>query len=330
MLALTFCLALAAPLQSDTGLPVLEAREFAPHSTPIRHLRSDAKGTQLFTVEGPGAPEGDSQRQYSPLRAWDVKKEKLLREQQLLGPGIVALDVGDERIATTYGKVVVETNDVESGKKGGGVGGPNLMANSTALVSDPKDRWVWLGTDQGGVTRLNPKDVKGWSQRGVKNGGVTALALDEAGKKLAIGGRDGTVRFVDPVGCQVDDKRSFEVFEDAVATLRYDGKGKRLAVGSSEGGLHVIDEARGKLQLELVGHEAALCAVAFDPKNKQLASGDVSGRVLLWDLKSGEQLATLQCEATGPVAGLVFVGKGETLVGTSGGSSLLAWDLSQL
>ncbi len=325
--ALYSVLALTAPAQDP--VPELVPVEIMEHGNQIVHLALGPKGKTLVTVEAPVMNKADK-RSSCVMRAWDLKSEKQLWEASLTAPRIVDMGVGTDMIATNVGMGMFEEYKLKDGERVGGIGGPGATSTFLCIAVDPKDRWVWMGSKQGGLVRLTPGNVNGWSKRGVDNGGTYSLAMDSKGKQLAIGGKDGSVRFANPVGAQVDEKKVFEVHKKAVTALTYDSKGRKLVVGSKGGELCMLEASKGKRTFDLSGHEDEIRSVAVDPKREWIASGDKDGVVLLWNYKGGEPAAKLMGEAEGPVADLLFIDKGKRLIGTRGGNRILVWDLSDL
>ena len=70
-----------------------------------------------------------------------------------------------------------------------------------------------------------------------------------------------------------------------------------------------------------------LCtSIAFSPKGDILASGSVERVVKLWDIRTGDCLATLEGHEY-PVLALAFSPDGNELVSGSGDTTLMTWDL---
>ncbi|MBY8997916.1 MAG: WD40 repeat domain-containing protein [Candidatus Thorarchaeota archaeon] len=70
-----------------------------------------------------------------------------------------------------------------------------------------------------------------------------------------------------------------------------------------------------------------LCtSIAFSPKGDVLASGSVERVVKLWDIRSGDCLATLEGHEY-PILALAFSPDGNKLVSGSGDTTLMTWDL---
>ena len=112
------------------------------------------------------------------------------------------------------------------------------------------------------------------------------------------------------------------------------GCGASASNGQPAGGeIRVIDLKTGKEQATLKGGLVWVWAVAFSPDGKNLASADVYGNVVLWDLAQGKRKKTLQSfnarmrekDINGAYA-VAFSPDGDTLAaGTVQGLKL--WDL---
>jgi WD40 repeat protein len=107
--------------------------------------------------------------------------------------------------------------------------------------------------------------------------------------------------------------------------LTYSPDGSLLAssIGTDQGKLRfsvqLWDAERGTQTKLLAGHEADVCALAFDPSGNRLASGDRDGAVILWDVQSGRVLRR-EKEGSSPVVSVVFQDRGcHLLVGLDQG-----------
>ncbi len=307
-----------ASLALPADLVELKPESFAAHDAPVWTIASDAKGKRLFTMTQAGAVSEWSFK--SDDFAWTSEPDRL---GQLEGANPdLHLSIGDE-VATRTGAgpiAAYKTIHLEDGAVTQGGAAPmnptaGVGGSAGAILTDPKDRWVWLGSSDGTLARLTIDSFSGWSRRAVKNQGVTALALDPKGNDLAVGGADGTVRFVGNKSCDVDEKAVFEGHESAVTVLAWHPKGKLIASADGGGQIYLRDRRSGKTRraLEVPGQE--ITCLSFHPKGTWLAAGDGSGNVWIWSAKSGDLLAkTTIGDGSKKVTGLVVLEGGKRLV----------------
>ncbi len=195
----------------------------------------------------------------------------------------------------------------------------------TTVVADPKGKWVWLGLARGVMSRVTPKDIQAWSNRVMNNEGVSCAVIDPKGKKIAVGGEDGSVRFLDHSGASVDKKKVFEGREGAVSALAWGSKGKSLFVGTHKGTLARIAASNVKVKWQVQASEGRIHALAVHPKGDWVAVGDKQGRVRLFDGKTGERVASwTHPEARAGIRGLAVLDKGTQIL-SAAGASLQVW-----
>lgn len=81
-----------------------------------------------------------------------------------------------------------------------------------------------------------------------------------------------------------------------------------------------------RLLWALDGHQGHVKGIAFDPAGRTLASGGEDGRVLLWDLQSGELLGALG-QIGSAILSLAFDPAGQVLATGSRDNTVKLWDL---
>ena len=295
-------------------------RQLGEHSKPIQQIAVSPDGSVLVTA-APGE-----------IHAWDPTSGEALWKHELKSADlpVVALGVGGKLVVHHMGMAAAFLLDLATGESKSGLGGTTAMRSSRCLVVDARDRWIWMGTDVGVMTRVVPGNVNAWSNRNLENGGVRALALDAAGKTLAVGGSDGSVRFINAQSARVDDKKVLSGHAEAVSALAMDPKGTLIASASEAGDLRTWRYANARQQHLLKESGAVILRLAIDPKGTMLAAGDAEGRVEIWDLKKAKLLTTLTPAGEGAVTGLVFAPKRTNLVASRAGTQATLWDLSDL
>ncbi|MEO0660399.1 MAG: hypothetical protein AAFZ87_02575 [Planctomycetota bacterium] len=189
--------------------------------------------------------------------------------------------------------------------------------NATKDVAvDPKDRWAWVAGKRG-VARLMLDGSLQWSTRGMPNGGSRVLAIGPKGNDLAVGGEDGSVRFVGNKSCKRDDKTAAEGHADRVVALAWHPKGKLIASASRSDSILIHKRSRGRLDATLTEKGAKFVSLAIEPKGKWLAAGTTGGEVLFFELKKGTLIARAELEKRAAGHSLAFVGGGKRLVAAS-------------
>ncbi|MDB5311458.1 MAG: domain, G-beta repeat [Gemmataceae bacterium] len=127
---------------------------------------------------------------------------------------------------------------------------------------------------------------------------VTGVAV--AGKVVVSGGYDGKLTWWDTVAGKV--VRTVDAHAKWIRKVISSPDGKLVASIADDMVCKLWDPTSGKLIRELRGHKektpqnfgSMLYAVAFSADGKFLATGDKVGHVVVWDVESGQQLAT--CE----------------------------------
>jgi WD40 repeat protein len=313
MLALLLAASISSSLAQDPAAKAAEPRTIATADSRIVHFVVDAKESALYTLS-----------EKNTVASWNLAKQK--ENWHVAGdpPPDVALSIGTKFLCVGSLIPAVRTCDVDDGKSGSPVGAGFPPVKALAYAADTRDRWVWIAMDDGVVHRLVPKDAQSFSRRSLKNGGCTALAIDPESILLAVGGVDKTIRFVGASSATVDDKKVFEGHADSISALAFAGKAT-LFSGAKDGGLRAWNVATGKLRFELAGHTGAIQALTSDAKGARAASGDASGKVLVWDVAKGKQLAAFQ--GKGAIGALAFLDKGKSLAACDGGEGLVVWPL---
>lgn len=119
--------------------------------------------------------------------------------------------------------------------------------------------------------------------------------------------------------------------ETKVHSLAFDPSGQRVLVGLEDGTVLVVDARSNPNQLEiralLVEHTSAVNALAFSPDGNLIASGSADNIVRLWDASNGEELATLNQNAS--VISVQFNRTGSAIISIDEEGGVIVWGLPQ-
>ncbi len=142
------------------------------------------------------------------------------------------------------------------------------------------------------------QDKPAFKEVGKHDSYVTSVAL--AGKAVVSGGYDGRLIWWD------SDKhtqiRSVEAHKKWVRGVVAAPDGKTVASVADDMVCRLWDAAGGKLLRELRGHRektphhfpSMLYVAAFSPDGKHLATGDKVGHVVVWEVATGKEVATVE------------------------------------
>ena len=109
---------------------------------------------------------------------------------------------------------------------------------------------------------------------------VLSLAFNADGSRLASGGADGTLRLWNTSTGRL--QRTLTAHTDWVNSVAFNET--TLASGSFDKTIRLWDADTGNLQHTLTAHKGSVESLAFNADGSVLASGDVNGSVLLWEL----------------------------------------------
>ena len=305
-------------LQTSGSGDLLSALAFSPDGTKLASL--GAKGSIFFEVGSGTAISTISTYESDPLiRLTDVSTGRELAN-------LTNTNLGEKgMVLSPDGKTVAF----------GGSGKIRLWNTETgsSLNISPLD---------GNVIHKKPNQADGERALEFPQGMVfhnmveiSALGFSPDGKKLVSGTMGGRVQVWDaetgtelaPFFAGQDDAVKTEpgkisaTYHDGITAVAFSPNGTLLAVGSYKR-IRVLGSHK-KTRLKEVPHGVE--TLVFSPDSTVLLTGLRTGAINLWNLTTGNKLATLDGHA-GPVGTLVFSPDGKTLVSTGQDGTILVWD----
>ena len=159
--------------------------------------------------------------------------------------------------------------------------------------------------------------------------GARSLAFSPDGKTLASGSNDGKIKIWD---VETGKNSSLAGHADAVRSIVYSPDGTKIASAGtySDHTIKLWDAVTGNHIHTM--HSNNIMSIAFSPDGTQIVSGggpqpQESGRIKLWDVRTGRKIATLSGHAR-DVQSVAFSPDGTQIVSGSEDNTIKLWNVS--
>ncbi|MDA1014821.1 MAG: hypothetical protein O3A00_10270 [Planctomycetota bacterium] len=167
------------------------------------------------------------------------------------------------------------------------------LSHNSPLIScrfEPSETYVFAGSQDFNVWRfevLTGKKVafptESWCR---------GLACDKLGKHVITAGYDGRLMWWPIDAATPKPVRTVEAHKGWIRAIAASPDGTTLVSVGNDLAVRLWNMADGKLIREMRGHESQIYNVAFHPGGDHLATGDLMGNLLHWEIKTGKQLRT--------------------------------------
>ena len=160
---------------------------------------------------------------------------------------------------------------------------------------------------------------------------ATSAAFFPGGKRLATGAVDNTVRIWD-----VDSGTQLVRLEHTgrAAALTVSNNGKWAITGGDDNSARIWNAETGELAYVFKsgenskGHNNEVTAVAISENDQQLLTGDSSGRVFVWDVKSQKVILELKGHARSRITDAAFLPGTNRVLTACADKTVAQWDLT--
>ena len=313
--------------------------------TKIATFEGQAGGTVAFSPDGTKLASGSVDK---TVKLWEVSTGKNI--STLTGhtelPRSVAFSPDGTKLASGSVDKTVKLWEVSTGKNINTLMGhmdrvESIMfsPDGTKLASGSADRTVKLwevatgenintlgGTDSpSAAEQMLHMFARRTSKSAQHRSPVTSVAFSPDGTKLASGDMDGMVKVWD-----VSTGRNIRIVRGPgglYKSVAFSPDGTKLAssISGGDGTVEIREAATGKNINTIAGHLAGVQSIVFSPDGTKLAAGLSGSGVKLWEIETGQQVATFSEK----VISVAFSPDGMTLASTHPGAlgGIKLWDI---
>jgi WD40 repeat protein len=153
---------------------------------------------------------------------------------------------------------------------------------------DPTGRFVFAGAEDFSVQRW---EVESGANVGLKShdSWVRALGFSPDGQTLYTGGYDGRLMWWPAAVDAPAPVRTIDAHRGWLRALAISPDGATIATAGNDHLVRLWNAADGALIRELAGHQSHVYNVAFHPGGADLASCDLKGGIIHWELATGAE-----------------------------------------
>lgn len=293
---------------ANTGEPL---RTFSGHTASVKAL---AFAPDSRTLASAGADRF--------IALWDVRSGQMRGRLEGQNGTVRALAFApDGRTLASAGEDgEAKLWDVASGRERTALVGHSEMV--VCLAFSPRGRLLATGALDGMLKLWDTSNGRERASLAGHTDGVSALAFAPGGREIASGSFDGSVRFWEPAVPQFSPAASL-AYPEVAGSVAFSPDGRSL-FAAGKAGVARWDTPSGAPADRSHGEGRT---VAVGPDGLTYATGGSDGKVRLFDVATGRELAALAGH-DGPVSSVTFAPHGRWLVSAGTDGFVRLWDVA--
>jgi WD40 repeat protein/serine/threonine protein kinase len=273
------------------------------YTTAITDVDFGQSGDLLASVSADGV-----------VTLWDVGTGELIRQFERFSGGVNALALTPDESMILIGTVsgVGYVFDVATGQDRGVLRGH--QGEITSLSLDPQGHYAVTGSNDltARVWHIRNPTERAYPSTG--QGRISGLYYLPDGELMA-SGVSGGIRSIG------EEATGLEGLDVPIRSMAFNASGIQALLGLPNGHVQIWDMSNNMQLADYAIHENVVLALEYHPNQRQALSASQDGKVIVWDVQTGE--AQMVYEQGSAIFSAVFSPDGHSiLIGTGDGSAL--------
>ncbi len=259
---------------------------------------------------------------FGSITIWNLKTGELLHNIPAHSSWVrtLAISPDGETLASGSNDKTIRLWNLRQGTRQRTIEGHTNHVN--ALAFSPDGRILASGSDDQTIRLWDLNTGVRLQTLSAHDASVTSIAFSPDGQTLASGSRDRTIRFWNLA--QGTRKLTISGHAAGVNAIAYTPDGQSLGSVSDDGTTRLWNSNTGDPERLFLTQERGVHSIAISPNGQTLISG--SDRIMIWELKTGKQIATLRGHAQ-TINALALSPNSETLVSGSEDKTIKIWQV---
>ena len=260
------------------------------------------------------------------IKVWNANARTLLRTLELDAGPATAMAAEGQRAVSGHKDGSLALWDLETGDKLASYKHAEAGIRSVAFTGDGER---FAASSEDGTVMLFDARTRGAPVHVLEghDSAVQALAYSRAGRLLASGAADRTVKLWDLAVQRLI--RTYRGHNESVTAVSVTPDGRVLASASLDGAIRLWSTVSSRTYRILRGHRGRVTGLSFSPDGQLLASAGEDGAVKLWEFRRGRSARTLHGHSS-EVRALGFAPDGRRLASAGSDGIVRLWEVGAI